>query len=332
VQQFIDFVQSYVPAGWKTNSTGWTSGNCPMCRFTQNRPDTKKRGGFKFEGGGVRYHCFNCGYVAGWNPDESISPKLRKLLEVLGADTADIQRYSLVIMGNRELGLYPAVSTERKRLNIDWKETALPVNSKQIFNDSSIDTEKLIVILEYLESRNLSHWPDWYYSSFRMYSNRIILPLRYKDKIVGYTARYLGTPAEGNPKYIVKHPEGFVFNLDRQRDNRKYVIVTEGYLDAISVDGVGIGTNTISQMQADIIESLGKKIIVLPDRNKPGMKLVEAAIDRNWWVSFPPWEGDVIDAAGSSAEYGRLFTVKTAIEFAIDNATKAEVMMKTWCK
>ena len=26
-----DYVKSVIPPGWKSNSTGWTSGNCPMC-------------------------------------------------------------------------------------------------------------------------------------------------------------------------------------------------------------------------------------------------------------------------------------------------------------
>lgn len=330
--QFIQFVQSCIPPSWKSNASGWISGNCPMCQFTQNRPDTKKRGGFKIDGNNIRYHCFNCKYVVDWNPQQSINQKLRKLLEVLGADTAEIQRFSLMMLDIENQLTFKKVEV-KKKFTINWKETALPINSFHLFNEcDKIPHDKLNNLLEYLSDRNLLHWKDWYYSNYRMYSKRVILPLRYRGKIVGYSARYIGTPPKDVPKYLVNHPTGFISNLDRQRDNRKYVLVTEGYLDAIAVDGVGIGTNTINEAQVDILQSLNKKIIVLPDKDKSGKNLIECAIANNWMVSFPPWENMVNDAASSANTYGRLFTVKSAIEFATDNATKAEVMMKTWCK
>ena len=54
-----DFVKNAIPANWRTNPTGWTSGNCPMCiENGESRPDTKGRGGFLFEENKFRYNCF----------------------------------------------------------------------------------------------------------------------------------------------------------------------------------------------------------------------------------------------------------------------------------
>ena len=40
----IEFTKNLIPAVWKSTSSGWTSGNCPMCITNgQGRPDTKKR-------------------------------------------------------------------------------------------------------------------------------------------------------------------------------------------------------------------------------------------------------------------------------------------------
>jgi hypothetical protein len=49
-------------------------------------------------------------------------------------------------------------------------------------------------------------------------------------------------------------------------------------------------------------------------------------------VSFPPWDPDVKDANDAVQKYGKLFTVKSILDFSVDNSTKAEVMAKSYCK
>jgi hypothetical protein len=70
----------------------------------------------------------------------------------------------------------------------------------------------------------------------------------------------------------------------------------------------------------------------LPDADAAGLKLVRQAIQRGWSVSFPPWEPDVKDANDAVQKYCKLFTVKSILDFSIDNSTKAEVMAKSYCK
>jgi DNA primase len=171
---------------------------------------------------------------------------------------------------------------------------------------------------------------DWYYSNHWKYKNRVILPLRYNKKIVGYTARDLFQNKKA--KYLSTIPKNFVYGLDRQTDNKQFIIVTEGYFDSILTDGVAIGSNEINDNQADIIEDLGKQIIVLPDRNKASAKLAYSAIDRGWAVSFPPWDSGIVDANDAAKKYGRYFMVKTVMDFAVTNSTKAKVLTKQICK
>ena len=129
----------------------------------------------------------------------------------------------------------------------------------------------------------------------------------------------------------MQQPKDFVFGLDRQRDKR-ITIVTEGQLDAVAVDGVAIGSNNMSVEQGKIIELQGNRNIVLPDADAAGMKLVMQAIARGWEVSFPPWDNDVKDANDAVRKYGKLFTIKSILDFSISNPTKAEIMGKTYCK
>jgi DNA primase len=77
-----------------------------------------------------------------------------------------------------------------------------------------------------------------------------------------------------------------------------------------------------------LIERLGKRVILCPDRDKPGKELIEEALALGWEVSFPPWDKDVKDAADAVAKYGRLLTVASIIKHATDNKIKAQVKAK----
>lgn len=326
------FVKTYIPYDWKPTSGGWISGNCPMCVINgEGRPDKKRRGGVLFETSNVRYHCFNCGYVASWSYDQQIPSNFRKLLEILGADPSDIQRFSLQLKKYDHLltnkPQTPIINNVMKITN-DWKELPLPPKSKKLYeitNVSNSDIEKI----EYIIGRQLDFYNNWYVSDDFKFKNRIILPLTYKNKIVGYSARAINT---GNTyaKYLTTQPTNYVFNLDRQNNSKKYVIVSEGYFDALLTDGVAIGSNYISDEQAQIIESLNKEIIVIPDANKASYRFIMSAIDRGWCVSFPPWEKEITDVNDSVKKYGRYFTIYSILEFSIKNSIKAQVKAKTW--
>lgn len=336
----LDYTRNLIPPNWKTTSTGWTSGNCPMCVHNgQGRPDTKKRGGFYFEEDRFQYNCFNCGYKTGWSDGKQLSARLKKLYTVFGADDADIHRLQIELMRQRDTAeLLIQQKKQDAPVVIDWPEMELPKDSYSIKNfpvdqlTSQEAAERFVGACEYLVERDLDSWTDWHYSTFSHFRNRIILPFRYKSKIVGYTARWIGdVPNKETTKYYVQQPKHFVYGLDRQTD-KKITIVTEGQIDAVAVDGVAIGSNNMSLEQSKIIEKTGNHIILLPDADKSGLKLVRQALDRGWSVSFPPWDDDVKDAADAVKKYGRLFTVKTIIDFSINNTTKAEVLAKGYCK
>ena len=94
-------------------------------------------------------------------------------------------------------------------------------------------------------------------------------------------------------KYMAHRPAGYVFNSDRQTGSRECIIVVEGVFDAIAIDGVGVLGSNINEQQADIIDSIGKEVIVVPDRDKAGEQLIDSALEYDWGVSFPNWHDDV---------------------------------------
>lgn len=334
---FNDYVKSRIPSLWKPNSSGWVSGNCPMCVINgESRPDTKKRGGFLFEGEGWRYHCFNCHYTAGWEPGQNMSPRVKKLLKQFGCDEADLQRASIELMREEETTrLLNPLPKEKPSYVPNWPEVELPNHAKFLLD---IDTNNMHVNCEravkMLSERDLLHWHDWAFTAGDVrYRKRIILPYRYKNKIVGYNARFTGKGVPDNvSKYLVTKPPNFVFNLDRQKPDRNVVVVVEGDFDAISIDGVALGSNSLSDEQASLINQLNKRTILLPDGDKAGNGLIEPAIKQGWAVSFPEWLSFHKDANSASQEYGRAFVLKSIIESATDNPTKIRVLAKQYLK
>jgi hypothetical protein len=336
----LDFVRQTLPGGWKQSPSGWISGNCPMCKTRGHKSDTRKRGGVMFQDDKVQYNCFNCGYKAGWSIGKRIGKNLNDLLLQFGADPAQIQRVNFELLKTQEQDQiaqqFIKAEEQKERTYIGWKPMFLPKNAVR-FNEvdtSKLDEEnlkKFTSAVQYIEDRGLSFYKDWRWTQHLHFKNRVILPFYYKRMIVGYTARWVGdTPDKNTPKYFNQMPKNFVYNLDSQYKH-KYIIVTEGQIDALQVGGVALSGNAPSDIQCDIVDDLEKQIIVVPDADSAGMALVKKAIKRGWSVSFPPWEG-CKDAADAVEKYGRLFTVRSIIDSAETNTTKIQLLAKSYCR
>ena len=330
---FVDLVRSRIPSNWKPSHSGWVSGNCPMCVINgQPRPDIKKRGGFHFGEDEWAYHCFNCKFKTGWSVGSHMPVNVKKLLKQFGLSESDIQRASIELLREEETAkLLNPIPEQKPPFIPDWPEIELPIHAK-LLNEVAPQKmhknfEKALVMLN---DRQLLHWTDWAFTAGDVrYRNRIILPYRYKGKIVGHNARYIGNPPDGKTaKYFLNKPQNFVFNLDRQNVDRNALVVVEGDFDAISIDAVALGSNSLSEGQASLINQLRKKTILLPDADLAGRELIEPAIEQGWFVSFPEWMMKHKDANSAAKEYGRAFVLKSTLESATDNPTKIRVLVR----
>ena len=119
-----------------------------------------------------------------------------------------------------------------------------------------------------------------------------------------------------------------MFNIDAQDYNRKYVIVAEGQFDAIAIDGVGIMTNEPNEAQVMRLNSLQREVIVVPDKDRPGAKMLKAAIDNGWSASLPPWEDGIKDIADAVKKYGRLYVLSTILHYRVRGEIKINLLKK----
>ena len=119
-----------------------------------------------------------------------------------------------------------------------------------------------------------------------------------------------------------------MFNIDAQSAERKYVIVVEGQFDAIAIDGCAIMHNEPNDTQILRLNTLGREVIVVPDRDRPGAKMLKSAIANSWSASLPPWEDDIKDVADAVKRYGRLYVLTTILHYRVSGEIKINLLKK----
>ena len=315
-------ILSIIPGKKKTTSSGWHSFNAICCGHLGHKPDRRMRGGIKFDGQtNWSMHCFNCGYKCNFVLGRSISYKTKQLLLWCGIDDTQIGKWSLESLQQKDL--LEIVIQKKTRIKLKFKDHELPAGEML---DGNNPLHKVYV--DYVQSRgiNYNEYPFLITpTATGRYANRIIIPYTYNNKIVGHTSRFLDNKI---PKYINEQQPGYVFNIDIQKPEWQVCILTEGIFDALSIDGIAIMHDDISNEQAQLIASLNKQIIVVPDRDKTGLKICDRALELGYSVSLPSWESDIKDVNDAVVRYGKLPTLLSILQSATMSKIKIEIQRK----
>ena len=315
-------ILSIIPGKKKTTSSGWHSFNAICCGHLGHKPDRRMRGGIKFDGQtNWSMHCFNCGYKCNFVLGRSISYKTKQLLLWCGIDDTQIGKWSLESLQQKDL--LEIVIQKKTKIKIKFKDHELPEGE---LIDENNPLHK--VYIDYVQSRgiNYNEYPFLITPTAKgRYANRIIIPYTYKNKIVGHTSRFLDNKI---PKYINEQQPGYVFNIDIQKPEWQVCILTEGIFDALSIDGIAIMHDDISNEQAQLISSLNKQIIVVPDRDRAGLKICDRALELGYSVSLPNWESDIKDVNDAVVRYGKLATLLSILQSATMSKIKIEMQRK----
>ena len=321
----FDTLTQYLPPKRKTTPSGWTSFNAPCCIHNGDSADKRQRGGLISNGDeAVSYHCFNCGFKCSWQPGRNLSGKMRRLLQWLNAPDDIINKVALEVMRENE-----GVQTKERLIELPTFNTVpLPDDAVKVADIQEFNKYSL-AILEYMAERNLNLDDTTYYWCPSLgYRDRLIIPFYYEGRVVGWTAR--SVLPDKQPKYLTEVQPGFVYGIDEQGPNKIFCIVVEGQLDAIHIDGCALGGSEISVQQELILNRLQKQIIVVPDRDKAGSKLVEASIEKGWSVSMPDWSQDINDVGEAVSKYGRLYTLYSIVNAANESPLKIRLRAKKW--
>jgi len=108
--------------------------------------------------------------------------------------------------------------------------------------------------------------------------------------------------------------------------------VCEGIFDALSISGLAVMHNEINDAQAQLIRSLGKEVVVVPDQDTAGVALVDRAMELGWSVSIPNWPVDVKDINDAVKTLGRVGTLLTIMQNKETSRIKIELRKKQLVK
>ena len=315
----IDVV-SFLPAKRKQTSSGWLSINAPCCTHRGESADRRMRGGMKVAtDGGWSWHCFNCGYTASFVLGRTLTFKARKLLQWLNVPTEEIERMNLESLKQKNiLGILNDRQQVAEKLSgIEFEERDLPADTQPL-NDQSTD---------YLKNRCIP--TDYPFLYKTMPRPGVVIPFTHNNQVVGHTTRFLD---DRTPRYIQDIPHGYVFGTDLQKSTWQYVIVVEGVFDALSINGLAVLHAEINDAQVRLIRSLGREVIVVPDQDEAGMKLVDRAVELGWAVSMPEWPAGCKDINDAVIQLGRVGCLLTILQAKETSRIKIEMKRKKLVK
>ena len=313
-------VTSFLPGKRKQTSSGWISFNAPCCIHRGDSQDKRQRGGIKpGPDGSWSYHCFNCGYTASFVLGRNLTFKARKLLEWLNVPIEEIERINLESLKYKSIEglLGERQEVINKLQNIEFEDRDLPAETKELNELAE----------EYLKSRCVPLDYPFLYKT--MPRRGIVIPFTHNNQVVGHTTRFLD---DRTPRYIQDIQHGYVFGTDLQGADWQHVIVVEGVFDALSINGLAVLHAEINDPQVRLIRSLGRQVIVVPDQDEAGMKLVDRAVELGWAVSMPNWPSDVKDVNDAVIRWGQLATLLSIMQAKETSKIKIELRKKQLVK
>jgi hypothetical protein len=308
----IDVI-SFLPGKRKQTASGWISFNAPCCIHRGDTLDKRQRGGIKpVPDGSWSYHCFNCGYTASFVLGRSLTFKARKLLEWLNVPQEEIERINFESLKHKSiegmLGERQVVINQLQ--NIVFEDRDLPADTQPLSDTG----------LSYLNRRQLP--VDYPFLYKTMPRPGIVIPFTHDNQVVGHTTRFLD---DRTPKYIQDIQPGYVFGTDLQGSNWQHAIVVEGVFDALSISGLAVLHADINDAQVRLIRSLGRDVVVVPDQDEAGMRLVDRAVELGWSVSIPDWPADIKDVNDAVIRWGKLATLITIMQARETSKIKIEL-------
>lgn len=322
----IDFL-SFLPAKRKVTPSGWISVNAPCCIHRGQNQDKRMRGGFKpGTDNSWSWHCFNCGFTASFFPGRILGFKARSLLSWLGADDTILDRINLESLQYRSI--HGLTHSKIEKYAIEFEDQDLPPDLENIDEENPAHAP----YIAFLKDRCIDPTAYPYMVSpdaTGRAAKRIVIPFSHNYQIVGHSSRMFDGKI---PKYLSSTQPGYVFGIDLQKDTWNTAIVVEGVFDALSINGLAVLHNDINPAQKELIESLNRNVIVVPDIDSAGMTLVARAIEFGWGVSFPNWADGVKDVNDAIIKYGRLGTLLTILDTAETNIIKIEMRRKNFVK
>jgi DNA primase len=275
-----DYVLQNVPKTKITKNGTHFTGRCPLCGDSA-KSQSKKRFNLDWNNGRPMFHCFNCGesgsFLDFYSQIEGIS-----------------RGHAYKILYEHDVSQYDSKSIREKYAEERMEEI---VEETFIFQDILSDclapgdkaggyvTQKFQnYLLNFIKDRKIPKSIKIFVAYKGKYKGRIIIPI-YDDKnnLTYFQGRAVNDSIK--PKYL--NPDldktTIIYNVSRfERD--KFIIVTEGLLDAFMVPPQGtasLGSSITEEFIKELLTKSDKGVILAFDNDVPGMKSMLKFIEDN---------------------------------------------------
>lgn len=325
----------------------WSQHNCPACITRgQSRPDSKGRGNHMFlNDGSVAYNCYNCHLKSVWSPGRYLSKDMDSLLRSFGASDKEMLQLKFIVKEMADSGEYDIQETSTSKIYQRIVRKELPSDAKTFMewaNDPNVPPEFYDVVYAVNERNPYLLDLEMYWSpskEFYMFQ-RFIIPYYMNGQIVAYTARH----KDKNSKFRYRNQGSMniFYNFDLLNDdNIKTIFVTEGPIDASLIGGISANNYFLTNSQIDLLKKAqtnGKRIVLVPDRDKDGLVTIEQAIEHGFSVAMPDF-GAIRDENGirhvkdfdeACAMFGRLFCLQMVHDSIFDDKFNIRVQTEKW--
>lgn len=326
----------------------WSSHNCPACIHNgQPANDTRSRGG-QYHGadGSFSFHCFNCGFKAHWKPGWKVSGKLSDLAHWYGATDQQVLMLGLAAEEIIESGDYTSTSGGTSSyIKEHFAPKKLPDTARPFSEWAAMQPPPgdFVRVVQSIAERNPSILQSidlwWSPDTTMQLSHRFLIPFYMHENPIGYTGRLTWKNAKN--RYFNQYPTNVLYNFDILNDkNIKDIYVTEGPIDASLIGGVATCHYTMKDNHLDWLKQCGKNIIIVPDRDANGPKMVEQAIQNKFSVALPEWDEPYTDQDGNKRKikdvdeavqtYGRLYNMHLIKQSTYNNEMDIRVQAARW--
>lgn len=285
-----------------------------LCKVCNDHGGKGKRAGFIFDSNGVvGYNCFNCGIKTKYDPSDNstISAKMKSVLASFGIEENE---YKFIHLENIKNNNSLKIKKTNKNNNLEPQIITLPDHFYKLNNNSNDIWSQ--IALEFLNLRkiNFKDYP-FYLSTNKEWLGRLIIPIYKDNNLIFYQGRKMDECIEGQ-KYkspIISKTCVFFNYAEIFKNTNLPLFITEGFFDALCVNGVAIFGNSLTKQQIEILNKSKRKKVYIPDKYGSGDIGAEQALENNWSLGLPEI-GQCKDINEAIVKYGKIYTIKSLMD------------------
>lgn len=330
-------IRQYVPLPTATNGNGWYSVLCKVCN---DHGKKGPRAAFKFDNDSVGYHCFNCGHKAKFSPRENkrMPKNMVQVLRDFGVPDDEWRQVVFESLKIQEDSPLVKGTSENQVREIEPKELELPYHF-YLLADAGPDDKWAQVAKAYLElERGVD--PNSYpfmlsretgVPAIDRWRRRLIIPYFKGDKLIFWQGRALYETNIKKYESPSTLKERVLYGFDRLFEHTDAPLyVTEGFFDALPIDGVALLGNEVTEAQAEWLRRSKRKKVYVPDRFGDGDRVALEMLNFGFSISTPEI-GNCKDINEAVVKYGKLYVMKSLAENTVSDSFTAQTRLGVYC-